>query len=248
MARIRTIKPEFPQSESMGRVSRDARLLFVMLWTISDDHGRSRAHSRMLASLLFPYDDDAGILLPKWLDELEKEGCIRLYKHSGSQYLQITKWNTHQKIDKPSKPQFPGMDDGIDEARESVASIRELSSEEGIKDQGREGTKEGKGTDLLAPSPASPSSPPAISLPLNDGSDFPITIQQVTEFATLYPAVDVMQELRSMRAWAITNPTKRKTKSGVMRFVNGWLAKEQDSPKHAMRTKTSNETLRGVSA
>ena len=49
MARIRTIKPEFPQSESMGRVSRDARLLFVQLWCICDDHGRTRAASRMLA-------------------------------------------------------------------------------------------------------------------------------------------------------------------------------------------------------
>ena len=61
MARIRTIKPEFPQSESMGRVSRDARLCFVMLWTIADDSGRLRGNSRMLASLLFPYDDDAKV-------------------------------------------------------------------------------------------------------------------------------------------------------------------------------------------
>ena len=43
MARIRTIKPDFPHSESMGRVSRDARLLFVMLFTIVDDEGRARA-------------------------------------------------------------------------------------------------------------------------------------------------------------------------------------------------------------
>jgi hypothetical protein len=28
MERIRMIKPEFPQSEAMGRVSRDARLLY----------------------------------------------------------------------------------------------------------------------------------------------------------------------------------------------------------------------------
>lgn len=36
MARIRTIKPEFPQSETMGRVSRDARLLFIQLWTVAE--------------------------------------------------------------------------------------------------------------------------------------------------------------------------------------------------------------------
>jgi len=76
------------------------------------------------------------------------------------------------------------------------------------------------------PSPASP--PPAIGLPLNTGDDFSITEDQVSEFRELYPAVDVMQQLRSMRAWCIANPAKRKTRGGVMRFVNSWLSKEQD--------------------
>ena len=144
MARIRTIKPEFPQSESMGRVSREARLLFVMLWTICDDHGRTRAHSRMLASLLFPYDDDAGKLLPKWLAELEKQGCIELYEVGGSAYLQIPKWGEHQKIDRPSKPQFPSIEESTREAsRDSI----EPSSLEG---KGREG-KGGEGTRGLPP-------------------------------------------------------------------------------------------------
>ena len=107
VARIRTIKPEFPQSESMGRVSRDARLLFIMLWTICDDEGRSRAASRMLASLLFPYDDDAPTLIDSWLQELEIEGCIVRYEAEGSTYLQIDKWLKHQKIDKPSPSRVP---------------------------------------------------------------------------------------------------------------------------------------------
>ena len=76
MARIRTVKPEFPHSESMGRVSRDARLTFIMLWTIADDSGRLRGNSRMLASLLFPYDDDAPHLIDAWLDELDRESRL----------------------------------------------------------------------------------------------------------------------------------------------------------------------------
>ena len=43
MPRIRTIKPEFPQSETIGRLSRDARLLFLQLFTLVDDAGRARA-------------------------------------------------------------------------------------------------------------------------------------------------------------------------------------------------------------
>mgnify|MGYP006366781169 CR=1 FL=1 len=107
MARIRSIKPEFPQSESMGRVSRDARLLFVQLWCICDDHGRTRAASRMLASLLFPYDDDAPSLIDGWIGELVREGCVRVYEHDGGHFLEIPNWLKHQKIDHASQSRIP---------------------------------------------------------------------------------------------------------------------------------------------
>jgi len=109
MARIRTIKPEFPQSESMGRVSRDARLCFVNLFTIVDDAGRTRGSSRLLASLLYPYDEDAGSLMGGWLDELERETCIARYEAEGNCYLQISNWLKHQKIDKPSTSRLPAF-------------------------------------------------------------------------------------------------------------------------------------------
>lgn len=135
MARIRTIKPELPQSESMGRVSRDARLCFILLWTIADDSGRLRGNSRMLASLLFPYDDDAKDLIDGWLSELEGAGCIVRYKIGADTYLEICNWLIHQKIDKPSKSKIPQFD----ESSRILATPRELSSEDQgsrIKDQG----------------------------------------------------------------------------------------------------------------
>jgi len=133
MARIRTIKPEFPQSESMGRVTRDARLTFIQLWSLADDSGRLRGNSRMLASLLFPYDDDAKDLIDVWLNELESEACLRRYKVGGDSYLEISNWLKHQKIDKPSKSKITSFDD----ASRILASARESSSEDqGPKDQG----------------------------------------------------------------------------------------------------------------
>lgn len=112
MGRIRTIKPEFPQSETIGRLSRDARLLFVQLWTFVDDSGRARASSRLLASALYPYDDDAPKLMDRWLAELEREGCIRRYTVEGNRYLDIPNWLKHQKIDRPSASRFPAFDEG----------------------------------------------------------------------------------------------------------------------------------------
>ncbi|MCJ2132209.1 hypothetical protein [Methylobacterium sp. E-045] len=129
MARIRSIKPEFPLSETVGVLSRDARLCFILLWTIVDDEGRARAASRMLASLLYPYDDDAPSLIDGWLAELEAHECIRRYDVDGSTYLDIPKWLKHQKIDKPSKsklPPFDGQSRGLANNRE--ASMLEYRS------------------------------------------------------------------------------------------------------------------------
>jgi hypothetical protein len=115
--RIRSIKPEFWESESLGRVSREARLLFIGLFSCCDDHGRARASSRLLASRLYPYDDDAFKKLPAWISELEKQGCIRIYQVSGESYLDIPKWLNHQKIDKPSASKLPSFDDVREDSR-----------------------------------------------------------------------------------------------------------------------------------
>lgn len=74
-----------------------------------------------------------------------------------------------------------------------------------------------------------PNSPPAAAvLPLIGGDNFLIGQDAADELCTLYPAVDVMQELRNMRGWLLANPRNRKTKTGIMRFVNAWLSREQN--------------------
>lgn len=141
MARIRTIKPEFPQSESMGRVSRESRLCFILLFTLADDAGRLRGNSRMLASLLYPYDDDAKKFIDKWLAELHDEGCIVRYEIESDQYIQINKWLKHQKIDRPSESKIPSFDEAsrvlanvIDDPRKNTL---DLGRYQGV-DQGSE--------------------------------------------------------------------------------------------------------------
>jgi hypothetical protein len=145
MARIRTIKPEFPQSESMGRVTRESRYCFILLWTLADDSGRLRGNSRMLASLLYPYDLDAGKLIDKWLVELEREKCLVRYTIDGDNYIQICNWLKHQKIDKPSASKIPAF---VEDSR-ILSNPRELSCEDqgsrkGSKDQGKEGNELGE--------------------------------------------------------------------------------------------------------
>lgn len=74
-------------------------------------------------------------------------------------------------------------------------------------------------------------SAPVEGIPLNDGTEWMPTAAEYEEYIRLYQGVNVASELRKMRAWCLSNPTKRKTKNGVKRFVNAWLAREQDKPK-----------------
>ena len=68
-----------------------------------------------------------------------------------------------------------------------------------------------------------------ISLPLVTGSgSFDVTIDYLNSLRTLYPAVDVEQELRKMYAWLDSNPKNRKTSRGIKRFITSWLGRAQD--------------------
>jgi hypothetical protein len=190
MARIRTIKPEFPQSESIGRLSRDARLLFIQMWTLADDVGRLRAASRALASLLYPYDEDAPSLIEGWLEELEREGCIKRYVVDGKTYAEISKWLEHQKIDKPSKPKFP-------EPANTREGSRGLGEGSGLdqgprtKDQG-----EDQGEDRGADAPTAGDK--AIAFKGREGFVKGVTEKSMRELQALCPAftrVDIIAEL-----------------------------------------------------
>lgn len=71
--------------------------------------------------------------------------------------------------------------------------------------------------------------PVVLVFPTNkNGQQFPITESMCSQWRDLYPAVDIGQQLRNMLGWLNSNPTRRKTARGLPKFINNWLAKEQD--------------------
>ena len=67
--------------------------------------------------------------------------------------------------------------------------------------------------------------------------------EDVQTYREAYPAVDVLAQLKKMKAWALANPSQRKTMNGMSRFVNSWLAREQDRAK-VNNTYTQAEPVR----
>ncbi len=66
------------------------------------------------------------------------------------------------------------------------------------------------------------------ALPLIDGTEYSVSASEVENYKALYPAVDVEQQVRAMCGWLDANPRNRKTRSGIKRFINSWLSKDQN--------------------
>ena len=90
---------------------------------------------------------------------------------------------------------------------------------------------------ILCAEPQAADAPPVISLPLNDGTFFDVSENDRAKWSQLYPNVDVLQQLRNMAGWCDANPTKRKTRGGIKRFITAWLAREQDKGGKALQNK-----------
>lgn len=81
----------------------------------------------------------------------------------------------------------------------------------------------------VCPEPEKPApNPSGILLPLNDKTSYDVPLDKIAVWKDAYPAVDVEQELKRMAAWLDSNPTRRKTRRGITKFINTWLSREQD--------------------
>ena len=79
------------------------------------------------------------------------------------------------------------------------------------------------------------SEPPILSMMLETGDAYEITESMRKDWQQLHPQVDVLKEMQAMKAWLYANPTKRKTKRGMKRFINGWLTRSsRENNNHAV--------------
>jgi len=78
-------------------------------------------------------------------------------------------------------------------------------------------------------------------LPLNDGSKYELQVTDMDLWRNIYTHVDIDYELKKMLLWLIASPSKRKTRRGMKKFVNGWLSRTNDKAlKENGNTKTKS--------
>lgn len=220
----RIVRSGILTSDAVNLLSWGAEVFYRRLFSIVDDYGRFDGRPPLLRSQLYPLKvdrvSDADVV--KWLAECATAGLVSVYQVSGRPYLEVQKFN--QRIQ--GKPKYPEPEQGV--IKSTV--IHRDSPKTTAVDVDVDEDVDGKRLTPLVPSPVKPA--PAevvILLPLNDGTDYPITPDQFAKFRELYPAVDVMASLRKMVGWLMAKPKNRKTRRGVLAFVTSWLAKDQDS-------------------
>lgn len=103
-----------------------------------------------------------------------------------------------------------------------------------------------KPTDKAAKGKQQVSTDAVFTLPLNDGTEYGITQEQIDKWSGLYPRVDIMQALRNMYGWLDADPARRKTRRGITRFVTSWLARDQDSGRNQRTVNTPYSRQRKV--
>lgn len=101
-----------------------------------------------------------------------------------------------------------------------------------------------KDDNIICPEPEkSAPNPSGIQLVLNDKTFYDVPLDKIALWNETYPAVNIEYELQKMRAWLDSNPTRRKTRRGIERFINNWLSRTQDSAKtQAVKEKRGDRT------
>ena len=240
MARSRMIKPEFWDDEKLSKVSRDARLIFIGLWNHSDDYGVVKGNAVWLKNHILPYEDSLSIQkFSGWLTELEKGGWIIKFDADGESFYFIRNFLRHQSINRPSKQRNPIPPDNINE--------HSLSPHGVLTDETETETE----TEYSSEPQGDTEQEPLFTFPLvnknenGEPEQHPIYQTDISEWQFTYSGVDVLAAVKACRQWNINNPTKRKTKTGIMKHINTWLNKAQNSGSYKRTTKPEEEKNTG---
>ena len=213
----RILKESICRSEEIDSLSWLEEVLFYRLIVNCDDYGRFDARTKIIKGQCFPLKDITEKDIDKAISKLSKVGLIVVYEAQGRPILQMKTWEQHQNI-RAKKSKYPAFD-------ETCVQMYSDASKRGnsITDEPKTG-----GSAQKQSQPTVPVEPPVITLLLNTGEEYGIVKNDIIEWQELYPAVDVMQELRNMKGWCKENAAKRKTARGIRRFITGWLKREQD--------------------
>jgi hypothetical protein len=232
--RIRTIKPDFFLSESLHDAETETglpiRIAFAGLWCAADREGRFEWRPRRLKTQILPYD---GCDFSHVLDTLATRGALVKYTINGQDFGWIPGFTKHQVINNREKDsELPEPPEAALQAALTRAPHVEHTSATPAKEKKAEGKgREGKGIEEEEEEEEETEPAEILMTFPCDGPkpSWKFTNLHRDRLAKAYPSIDIEDQARQALAWVDANPTKRKTANGMPRFINGWIARAQNS-------------------
>lgn len=210
--RIRTIKPEFWESETIASLTVHARLLFVACLNAADDEGRLRWNAAYLKSVAFIYDEEfTESFIESLMEQITEASLIRSYQGGNrvATYAVIDSFSEHQRINRPSpsklpeppdfRPQTPEVTEGECSTNSLNRSLNDSVNDSLLERKGKEQGKERKGEG----SARAQESPSAEESPGNHIPELPDVMSQVGSVA--YPltkeCAEAFYDAREAEGW-----------------------------------------------
>ena len=238
----RVIKESIKRSPQIDSLTWFEEVVFYRMIVTADDHGCLDGRIILLKNELFPTKENiTKKAIEDAVSKLVSVGLLCKYTVNGMPYLFFPTWEKHQRI-RNKRRKFPEPPNDTMLTADCGQVSADCPPESESKSESESNPKDScaEPGEVASAQPDSVQSPePVITLPLNTGEEYPILPEHVQEWAGLYPAVDVIQQLRAMRGWLIANKQRRKTKAGIQRFIVNWLKKEQDSGKIQVKSRGS---------
>lgn len=218
----RILKESICSSDTIDTLSWFEEVLFYRLMVNCDDYGRFDGRPAIIKNRLFPLKENLTIkAVSAAINALANAGLVALYEFEGKPFLYLPTWNEHQSI-RAKKSKYPSPDDST---KSSESICKQMNANVPVIQSNSYSYSESKSNANISPEPQAPA---VLMMPLIDGTEYGVSQAEVDEWQEAYPAVDVLQQLREMRVWCNANPKNRKTSKGVVRFITGWLSKEQN--------------------
>jgi len=236
--RARNIKPDFFKNEDLAECDPLARLLFIGLWCMADKEGFIEYRPKKIGAELLPYESRN---IEKFLEQLGTRlfiiiWCTKNFENEKvPRFIQIPNFLKHQnphKNEKPSeiKPLFENP-----EISRNFVKLHEIyqtaPADSGflIPDSGFLIEEECSELGTTSEPPPGPPEKPVVEIPLikKDGT-YPVYEKDISNWQIDFPGIDVLQSLRACRQWNLSNPIRRKTKSGALRHITSWLTRDQN--------------------
>lgn len=225
MANRRMFSLDVIDTDKFMEMPLTAQALYFHLGMRADDDGFISS-PRNIMKLVECKKDDMNVLIARGFVIPFESGIMVIRHWKQHNYIPIDRYKKTQYVEENNRLSLVSNVYMLD--TECIQDVSKINTQDRISKDRIDKDKLDKVNNTICPDPKPQPTPSGLLIPLNDNTMYDIPQDKIAIWKDTYRAVDVEQELRKMIAWCYSNPTKRKTRRGVDRFINSWLSREQD--------------------